>query len=354
MITPLDTHLPRPLLALTMGDPAGIGLELTLKIWQARAAAPNDSAYDVVLYGDPDEVAACAQRAGIANSSIIVEKPEDARGVWPSRLPVLPIRLTTPAVPGTPDPANAHAVISAIEEATSAMMAGQADAIVTNPIAKHVLYQAGFTHPGHTEFLAELASRSTGGRPWRPVMMLACDELRVVPLTIHIPISDVPAAISEDLIVETVRIVAAGLKRDFGIAGAPRIAVAGLNPHAGENGSIGTEDQRIIAPAIATLRSEGFAVSGPHSADTLFHAAARAGYDAVVAMYHDQALIPIKTLAFDSGVNVTLGLPFVRTSPDHGTAFDIAGTGKANPASLEAALNLAARMAINRAAAPAP
>ncbi len=348
MNTPSDTESQRPLLALTMGDPAGIGLEIALKVWRAHAAASNATGYDLVFFSDPDEVAACARRVGLADPSTIVEQPQDARGRWPRQLPVLPIALARPATPGQPDPANARSVISAIETATAAVLDGAASAIVTNPIAKHVLYEAGFAHPGHTEFLAHLASRATGGKSWLPVMMLACDELRVVPLTIHVPISAVPRAISRTLILDTVRIVAGGLERDFGLQSPARIAVAGLNPHAGENGSIGTEDQTIIAPAIAALQAEGYAVTGPHSADTLFHAAARTGYDAVVAMYHDQALIPIKTLAFDSGVNVTLGLPFVRTSPDHGTAFDIAGSGRANPASLAAALDLAARLAINR------
>lgn len=337
-----------------MGDPAGIGLEITLRIWAAAEKASQNAAYDVVLYADPGEVEACARRLGFADPTAVIRRPEDARGLWPRRLPVLPVQLTTPAVPGRPDPANAGAVVASIEQATAAVMRGPAAALVTNPIAKHVLYESGFAHPGHTEFLAELATRLAGSGAWRPVMMLACDALRVVPLTIHIPISAVPAALSHELIVETVRIMAAALLRDFGVPAPPRIAVAGLNPHAGENGSIGTEDQRIIAPAVAALQRAGYAVTGPHSADMLFHAAARTGYDAVLAMYHDQALIPIKTLAFDSGVNVTLGLPFVRTSPDHGTAFDIAGSGRASAASLDAALTLAARLAINRAASNKP
>ncbi len=345
-------HLRRPpLLALTMGDPAGIGPELTLKIWQAAAQASTRPTFDLVTYADPGVLAACAQQAGIADPTAVVGRIEDARELWPRRLPVLPVALARTVNPGRPDSANAGAVIAAIEQATSAVVRGEADAIVTNPIAKHVLYEAGFSHPGHTEFLAELAQRLVGNGPYLPVMMLASEELRVVPLTIHIPVAAVPRALSHDLIVKTVRIVASGLARDFGIQGQPRIAVAGLNPHAGEGGAIGTEEQTIIAPAIAALQADGLAVTGPHSADTLFHAAARTGYDAVVAMYHDQALIPIKTLAFDSGVNVTLGLPFVRTSPDHGTAFDIAGRGIANPSSLDAALRLGARLANNRAAA---
>jgi 4-hydroxythreonine-4-phosphate dehydrogenase len=221
---------------------------------------------------------------------------------------------------------------------------------VTNPIAKSVLYAAGFAHPGHTEFLAALGERHAPGRRFHPVMMLAAPELRIVPLTVHIPLAEVPRAISRGLIFETVRTTWDALRRDFAIA-QPRIAVTGLNPHAGEGGAIGAEERQVIAPAILELQSEGLTVTGPHPADTLFHAAARRGYDAVIAMYHDQALIPVKTLAFDTAVNVTLGLPFVRTSPDHGTAFDIAGQGRASPESLIAALKLAHDIAARRAEA---
>lgn len=346
-----------PLLALTMGEPAGVGLELTLKIWSAvSASAASKQPYTLVLYADPAAVAAYARRAGLPDPCIVVDRLEEAHTLWPSRLPVMPVQLAHAVEPGRPDAANAAAVIASIEQATAAVAAGHAAALVTNPIAKNVLYQAGFTHPGHTEFLAELADRFVGGGPWRPVMMLASDELRVAPLTVHIPLAAVPEALTGELIVETARILEAALVRDFalGRSSRPRIAVAGLNPHAGEGGAMGTEEQRIIAPAIAALRAEGLAITGPHSADTLFHAEARAGYDAVIAMYHDQALIPIKTLAFDRAVNVTLGLPFVRTSPDHGTAFDIAGSGRASPASLAAALTLAARLATNRAAIHTP
>ena len=244
-------------------------------------------------------------------------------------------------------------MIGAIDAATAAVMAGAARAVVTNPIAKSVLYAAGFSHPGHTEYLAALAERAHPGARCTPVMMLASDELRVVPLTVHVPVAAVPRLITAALIDATVRTTHAALQSDFAIA-APRIAVAGLNPHAGEHGSIGTEDRDVIAPAVVKLRRDGLDVTGPHSADTLFHAAARTGYDVVIAMYHDQALIPLKTLAFDSGVNVTLGLPFVRTSPDHGTAFDIAGQGKASPESLIAALRLADTLSTRRAATLRP
>ncbi|MCL4768416.1 MAG: 4-hydroxythreonine-4-phosphate dehydrogenase PdxA [Hyphomicrobiaceae bacterium] len=338
-----------------MGEPAGVGLELTLKIWRAAATTPQAAPpYALLLYADPAAVAAYAGRAGLPDPCAVVATPREARTLWPERLPVMPVRLACAVEPGRPDAANAAAVIASIEEATAAVVGGDAAALVTNPIAKSVLYGAGFAHPGHTELLAELAGRLVGGRTWRPVMLLASDELRVVPLTVHIPLAAVPRGLSRDLIVETVRILEEALLRDFALGGGrPRIAVAGLNPHAGEGGALGTEERQIIAPAIADLRAEGLAVTGPHSADTLFHAEARAGYDAAVAMYHDQALIPIKTLAFDRAVNVTLGLPFVRTSPDHGTAFDIAGSGRASPASLAAALALAARLAANRAKAPA-
>jgi 4-hydroxythreonine-4-phosphate dehydrogenase len=226
--------------------------------------------------------------------------------------------------------------------AVADVLAGRAAAVVTNPIAKSVLYRAGFAHPGHTEFLAELAAEATG-QTVQPVMLLWSSELSVVPVTIHIPLKDVVAALSADLIVTTARIVASDMAKRFGLA-RPRIAVAGLNPHAGEDGGLGTEDRDIIAPAVAQLQAEGIDAVGPLPADTMFHERARAAYDVALCMYHDQALIPVKTLAFDHAVNVTLGLPFVRTSPDHGTAFDIAGSGKANPASLIAALTLAARL----------
>jgi 4-hydroxythreonine-4-phosphate dehydrogenase len=243
---------------------------------------------------------------------------------------------------GRPDPAFASATIESIERAVGYVRSGEASAIVTNPIAKHVLYEAGFRFPGHTEFLGALAAQ--WGERAQPVMMLWSRELSVVPVTIHIPLADAPGALTRELIASTARIVAADLHDRFGIA-RPRLAIAGLNPHAGEGGAMGREEIETIGPAIAELRAEGLDVSGPHPADTMFHAAARARYDVALTMYHDQGLIPIKTLAFDTGVNVTLGLPFIRTSPDHGTAFDIAGKGLANPTSLIEAARLAARLA---------
>jgi 4-hydroxythreonine-4-phosphate dehydrogenase len=261
--------------------------------------------------------------------------------VFPNSLPVVPLSIPVFAEPGQPDASNAPSVIESIETAVRFARAGSAAAVVTNPIAKHVLYEAGFPHPGHTEFLAALAG--DGGTTYHPVMMLWSEQLAVVPVTVHIPLANVPSALTTDLIVLTGRIVARALQERFGIAN-PRLALAGLNPHAGENGTMGTEDSTVIAPAIEILRAEGIDVAGPLPADTMFHARARSRYDAALAMYHDQALIPIKTIAFDEAVNVTLGLPFVRTSPDHGTAFDIAGKGIARPDSLMAALKLAARL----------
>jgi 4-hydroxythreonine-4-phosphate dehydrogenase len=262
-------------------------------------------------------------------------------------LPIVATGHAATARPGQPDGTSAAAALASIRQAVADVAAGRAAAVVTNPIAKNVLYRAGFRHPGHTEFLAELAA--TGGHAPQPVMMLWSPALAVVPVTIHVSLRDALGQLTRDLIVSTAHIVVAGMKARFGLAN-PRLAVSGLNPHAGEDGSLGTEELSIVAPAIEILRAEGIEIRGPLPADTMFHGAARKTYDCALCMYHDQALIPIKTLAFDDAVNVTLGLPFVRTSPDHGTAFDIAGTGRANPSSLIAALQLAARMAAARPA----
>jgi len=336
----------RPPLALTMGEPAGIGPDISLLAWlKARSvgAAPR-----FFMLACPATLSDRARALGLEVPIAEIATAEEAAPRFAEALPVLPIRCPHPVVAGTPHARAAVAVIGAIELATRLVHDGHAAAVVTNPIAKRTLQSAGFAHPGHTEFLAELAARVWGGTAPLPVMMLVCDALRVVPLTIHVPLARVPALISRQLIQDTVRITARALATDFGVS-SPRIAVAGLNPHAGEAGMLGSEELTTIAPAIADLQREGLAVSGPLSADTMFHAGARARYDAAVTMYHDQALIPIKTLAFEDGVNVTLGLPFVRTSPDHGTAFDIAGTGKASPASLIAALALADELARRRA-----
>ena len=332
-------------LALTMGEPAGIGLEITLAAWRDRL---QRSVPPFVFYADPEAVRARARLIGLEVPIEVVDRAERAAEVFVDRLPVRPVRLEAETRPGEPDPANAGAVIAAIEGAVAAVAKGEAAALVTNPIAKSVLQAGGFEHRGHTEFLEDLAERHQAGRRFHAVMMLVADQLRVVPLTVHMPLADVPKAITRGLILDTVRVTWEALRRDFGLP-LPRIAVTGLNPHAGEAGTLGREEEEVIAPAIEELRSEGLSITGPHSADTLFHAAARAGYDAAVAMYHDQALIPFKTLAFETGVNVTLGLPFVRTSPDHGTAFDIAGEGRASPESLIAALKLAEALAVSRA-----
>jgi 4-hydroxythreonine-4-phosphate dehydrogenase len=270
-----------------------------------------------------------------------IARPSEAGLVFETALPVLPVRLRIPVKAGHPDPVNAPATLEAIERAAKLALAGEVAGMVTNPIQKKTLQDAGFGHPGHTEYLAELA----GGV--EVAMMLACPELRVVPVTIHLSLAEAVRTLDTAKIVRAGRIAAAGLRSLFGIA-RPRLAVAGLNPHAGEQGSMGDEEARVIAPAIEILRRDGLDASGPAPADTLFHPAARARYDAALCMYHDQALIPIKTVDFAGGVNVTLGLPFVRTSPDHGTALDIAGTGRADPASLLAALSMADDMARRR------
>ena len=335
-------------LALTLGEPAGIGPDITLAAWRRRAELDLPAFY---LLGDPDFVRRRARLLAL-DLPIAVVEPAAAAATFTSALPVVDIGVTVSAEPGRPDATSAPAATAAIRRAVSDVGRGAAAALVTNPVAKNVLYRSGFAEPGHTEYLAKLAAEF--GPPVHPVMMLWSPELAVVPVTIHLPLRDVMERLTTELIVETGRIVAADLRRRFGIA-QPRLAVAGLNPHAGEDGALGEEDNSIVRPAVDRLKAQGIDARGPLPADTLFHAAARATYDAALAMYHDQALIPIKTLAFDHAVNVTLGLPFVRTSPDHGTAFDIAGTGRANPASLVAALKLAAQLCAAEArATPLP
>ena len=282
--------------------------------------------------------------------TIAAVQPEAAVAVFESALPVVDIGVAITATPGQPDGTSAPAALAAIQRAVADVCSGAAAAVVTNPVAKNVLYRSGFADPGHTEYLARLAEERTGLRV-QPVMLLWSPELAVVPVTIHLPLKQVLATLTTDLIVDTGRIVARDLKNRFGIT-RPRLAIAGLNPHAGEEGSMGEEDLTIVAPAVQRLSADGIDVRGPLPADSMFHPAARAGYDVALAMYHDQALIPIKTIAFDHAVNVTLGLPFVRTSPDHGTAFDIAGTGRADPSSLIAALKLAARISAGETTQP--
>ena len=315
-----------------MGDPAGIGGEITAKAWRALAATGPAFA----LIADPFWI------GGYDLPINVIRSLDQVEDVFASALPVLALSLPEIARPGQPDPANAPAIIASIEQAVRLAQSGAATGVVTNPISKAVLYQAGFPHPGHTEFLGAL----TGGDP---VMMLACPGLRVVPVTIHVSLRQALEGVTMAAILATARATDAALRRDFGIA-RPRLAVAGLNPHAGEQGAMGVEEHTIIAPAIAQLQAEGIDAAGPYPPDTMFTALARPGYDAAICMYHDQALIPLKTLDMVQGVNVTLGLPIIRTSPDHGTAFGIAGIGQADPASLIAALRLAADLAARRAA----
>ncbi len=309
---------------LTCGDPSGIGPEIAAKAWAAGER--------FVWIGDPRHLPAGTDWREVAEGEVPGNGP----------MAVLRHDFAALAPAGRPEAMNAAGVVAVIERAVRLVQAGLGSAVCTAPINKKALKDgAGFAFPGHTEFLAHLAGVD------RVVMMLACPDLRVVPATIHIALSEVPAALTEALLEETIRITHAGLVRDFGFA-APRIAVAGLNPHAGEGGAMGWEEERMMRPLLARLQAEGIAVTGPWPADTMFHAAARKGYDAAVCAYHDQALIPIKTIDFAGGVNVTLGLPFVRTSPDHGTAYDIAGRGIADPSSLIAALRMAREMVAAR------
>jgi 4-hydroxythreonine-4-phosphate dehydrogenase len=325
-------------LALTSGEPAGIGADITLKAWLRRADLKLPAFY---WLGDAASLDRRAKALGLA-VPVAEVAPEEASEAFARALPIVATGHAATARPGQPDDNSAGAALASIRQAVKDVTAGRASAVVTNPIAKNVLYRTGFRHPGHTEYLAELAA--TKNSTPQPVMLLWSPALAVVPVTIHVSLREALAQLSSELIASTARIVASGQKSHFGIA-RPRLAVSGLNPHAGEDGSLGTEEKTIVAPAVELLRSEGLDVRGPLPADTMFHEAARRSYDCAICMYHDQALIPVKTLAFEDAVNVTLGLPFIRTSPDHGTAFDIAGTGKANPSSLIAALQLAARMA---------
>jgi 4-hydroxythreonine-4-phosphate dehydrogenase len=332
-------------LALTLGEPAGIGPDLALAVWQRRAE------YDIPPFYVTGDSALLGRRAEQLGLEIPIAEvaPGAAAQSFSAALPVVAADEKASAEPGRPDRSSAPVAIASIRRAVADVMAGRAAAVVTNPIAKNVLYKSGFAEPGHTEFLAKLVQEATG-QTLRPVMLLWAPELAVVPVTIHLPLREIFDQLSAELIVETGRIVARDLRVRFRMP-RPRLAIAGLNPHAGEHGTLGEEDRAIVAPAVAQLAAEGIEVKGPLPADSMFHEAARASYDAALCMYHDQALIPIKTLAFDHAVNVTLGLPFVRTSPDHGTAFDIAGTGKADPKSLIAALRLAARLAASDSAA---
>ena len=325
-------------LALTLGDPAGIGPDITLLAFAARS---RETIPPFVVLGDAAVLAARAEALGLSVDIATVTSAREAAGLFADALPVLPIEVSGPVVAGRPSQGAMAAVKLAIERAVALVQGGEARALVTNPVSKSHLYQAGFPFPGHTEYLAALAAGD--GEPPLPVMMLVAGPFKVVPVTIHMPLKDVPGSLTRELILKTIEITETDLRRFFGYV-RPRLALSGLNPHAGEDGSLGREEIEIIMPAIEAAQAQGLDVSGPYPADTLFHAAARERYDAALCMYHDQALVPFKTLAFEDGVNVTLGLPFVRTSPDHGTAFDIAGTGQANPRSLIEALRLADAM----------
>lgn len=329
-------------IALTIGEPGGVGPELALKAWMKRkekSLAPFCVLSPVAI------LTRAAEQLGQSIPITIISDISEASHVFDNALPVLAIADgDTKPVSGVASAATADIVINSITESVRLCEVGSASAVVTNPIQKSALYAAGFRHPGHTEFLAELAGPGTV-----PVMMLANAKLRVVPLTIHIALTEVPKQLTPELIMEQCQITAAALQRDFGVEH-PRLALAGLNPHAGEDGTMGTEEQTIMMPAINALRAKGLNVIGPMPADTMFHDEARENYDVALCPYHDQALIPVKTLDFHGGVNVTLGLPFIRTSPDHGTALNIAGKGIARPDSLIAALKMAAEMATKRLA----
>ena len=332
--------MPQPAkpLAVTIGEPAGIGPDLIIAAWNERKRLKLPP---FVVIGDAALLTRRALALGLPLATAAYD-PGDGRSPLASALPVISVSEPMRAEPGKPEPGDAPLVIEAIRLAVEMAQAGDVAGLVTAPISKAALYRSGFHHPGHTEYLAALAT-SERGQPLMPVMMLASDALRTVPVTIHEPLDAVPGLLTKDLIEKTCRIVASDLQARFGIA-RPRLALAGLNPHAGEDGALGTQDRDVIAPAVEQLNAEGIDAQGPLPADTMFHERARAGYDVAICMYHDQALIPAKTLAFDRAVNVTLGLPFIRTSPDHGTAFDIAGTGKADPTSFVEALKLAATL----------
>ncbi len=321
------TKPPSPPLALTLGEPGGVAGEIAAKAWRRLQGANCH----FCLFGDP---AYAAQYGPVAT----IAAPEYAASAFADALPIIDIATPVKSEPGVASPATASAVIGSIEQAVAAAVSGAVAAVVTNPIQKSALQAAGFGFPGHTEFLGALTT--TPDATPEPIMMLAGPALRTVPVTVHQSVRSAAQDLTSERIVAVATIVDAGLRSDFGVA-APRLAISGLNPHAGEDGVMGDEDRSVIAPAIAALRQRGIDATGPHPADTLFHAAARQRYDAAICMLHDQALIPVKTLDFDNTVNVTLGLPIVRTSPDHGTALDIAGKNVAREDSLVAALRLA-------------
>jgi 4-hydroxythreonine-4-phosphate dehydrogenase len=344
MATPVHADL-RPL-AVSLGDPAGVGAELIAEAWARREAAGLAPFF---VTGGATVLRQAARRRGVPLELVLIDDPAEAPGLFASALPVLELPVLDRAKgeyrPGQPDEAGARLALASLEAGAAAVVAGSARALVTAPIAKSELAKVGFAFPGQTEFVAH----ACGAAADQAVMMLAGPQLRTVPMTVHCALAEVPGRLSTGLICNRARIVAQALRRDFGIA-APRLAICGLNPHAGESGRMGREEIEIIAPAIAVLRAEGIDATGPHPADTLFAPHLRPTYDVAIAMYHDQALVPLKALDFDVGVNVTLGLPVVRTSPDHGTAFGIAGTGQASASATLAAIVTAAEMATRRAA----
>ena len=331
----MRSHYPSAPLAVSLGDPAGIGPEVIAKCWDSRA---RFDLQPFVAIGDPRSIAAVWD-GPIAT----IHDPREADSAFDYGLPLIPLPSAEADLPGHPSVAGAHCSLDALELAVGLARSGSASAVVTGPVAKEQLYGIGFTHPGQTEFVAERCGVSQGN----VAMMLAGPTLRTVPVTTHLPLSRVAEHLSQGMIESRGRSALRGLQRNFGIA-EPRLAVAGLNPHAGEGGALGREEIEIIGPAIAALAAEGWRVSGPYPADTMFHAAARARYDAALCMYHDQALIPLKALHFEEGVNITLGLPIVRTAPDHGTAFDIAGQDRADPRAMAAAIRMAAESAAYR------
>ncbi|WP_294392128.1 4-hydroxythreonine-4-phosphate dehydrogenase PdxA [uncultured Sphingomonas sp.] len=325
-----------PPLAVALGDPAGIGPEITAKAWARRR---EDALPLFFAIGDPRSIAAVWD-GPIAR----ISGPADAAAIFPDALPIIQVEDAGEIVPGLPNPPGARCALDSLELGVGLARSDGASGLVTAPVSKSQLYGIGFAFPGQTEFVAERCGIGRGNA----VMMMAGPTLRTVPITIHIPLKDVPEALTPELVMARARVTERGLIRDFGIE-RPRLAIAGLNPHAGESGALGREEIDILAPALEQLRGEGMDIVGPLAADTMFHARARADYDAALCLYHDQALVPIKTLHFDEGVNVTLGLPIVRTAPDHGTAFAIAGTNQANPGAMIAAIRLAGQCAAHRA-----
>ena len=326
-------------IALTMGEPAGISAEITLKAWRDH----HGRLQPFFVIDDPERIREISLSLGWKIDIGVIDKPDETFNYFSKCLPVLPLGKRVRSTITQPDPANGTAVISSITKAATLALSGKVGAVVTNPIQKSVLYSMGFSFPGHTEYLAHLANVNS-----KPIMMLYSEKLRVVPVTRHVSLMEAVRLLSPKLIIETAETTLSALKKDFGIS-RPKLAIAGLNPHAGEDGTMGQEENMIIEPAVKTLNIMGYDTYGPLPADTLFHSEARNKYDAVLCMYHDQALIPIKTLDFERAVNVTLGLPFIRTSPDHGTALDISGTGTAQETSLVAAIQLASQMLKNRA-----